>query len=73
MENLYLTADEVANLFRKSPKWVYIHKEKIPGFFKLAGAVLFDREVLQSHLKGLAVRFTEKESHVIPKNRHGLL
>jgi len=72
MESPYLTVDEVASLLRKSSKWVYSKQTEIPGYFKLAGSIFFDREILQDHLKELAFRPTKKASH-IAEDRHGLL
>ncbi|CAB1059417.1 hypothetical protein D1BOALGB6SA_4179 [Olavius sp. associated proteobacterium Delta 1] len=45
MKSPYLTVDEVATLLRKSSKWVYNKKRQIPGYFKLAGSIFFDREI----------------------------
>ena len=72
MKSPYLTVDEVAALLRKSSKWVYNKKQQIPGYFKLAGSIFFDREILQSHLKGLAFRPTQKVSRST-SDKHGLL
>ena len=72
MKSPYLTVDEVAALLRKSSKWVYSKKQQIPGYFKLAGSIFFDREILQSHLKGLAFRPTQKASRST-LDKHGLL
>ncbi len=72
MESPYLTVDEVAKLLRKSSKWVYNHKEELPGYFKLAGAIFFDREILQAHLKELAFLPTQKAGKCLA-DRHGLL
>ena len=72
MKSPYLTVDEVATLLRKSNKWVYNKKEAIPGFFKLAGSIFFDREILQAHLKELAFMPTKKVNRA-HEDRHGLL
>jgi hypothetical protein len=72
MNNPYLTVDEVAIVFRKSSKWVYTRKDQIPGFFKLKGSIFFDREILQTHLKELAFRPTQKVSRK-SSDKHGLL
>ena len=50
----YLTVNEVSKLLRTSDKWVYLHKEEIPGFFKISGVILFDYEMLKNGLKKLA-------------------
>ena len=72
MKSPYLTVDEVATLLRKSSKWVYSKKDQIPGYFKLAGSIFFDCEILQSHLKEQAFRPTRKVSRP-PMDKHGLL
>ena len=72
MKSPYLTVDEVASLLRKSSKWVYTKKTKIPGYFKLGGSILFDREILESHLKELALKPTQKVSRTT-SDKHGLL
>lgn len=72
MKSPYLTVDEVSTLFRKSTKWVYNKKQQIPGYFKLAGSIFFDREILQDHLKERASRPAKEVSR--PYNdKHGLL
>ncbi len=72
MNSPYLTVDEVAGFLRKSSKWVYTKKEKIPGFFKIGGSIFFDREILQTHLKELAFKPTPKVSRN-SRDKHGLL
>lgn len=74
MDNPYITVEEVAGLLRKNPKWVYNHKEDIPGFFRLAGAIFFDRDILTDHLKELAFKPTKKANRITSSvDRHGLL
>lgn len=74
MENPFITVEEVASLLRKNPKWVYGNKKTIPGFFKLAGSIFFDREILISHLKELAFKPTpQKARRVSIEDQHGLL
>lgn len=72
MKSPYLTVDEVATLLRKSSKWVYCKQAQIPGYFKLAGSIFFDRDVLLSHLQELAFKPTKKVSRIY-SDRHGLL
>ena len=72
MKSPYLTVDEVADFLRKSSKWVYTKKQQIPGYFKLGGSIFFDREILESHLKELAFKPTEKVSRTFA-DKHGLL
>lgn len=76
MENLYITVEEVAELLRKSPKWVYSHKEQIPGYFKIQGAIFFDRNVMIQSLRELATnpKPTQiKARRVSTEDQHGLL
>ena len=47
----YLTVKEVAELLGRSTKWVYKSQLLIPGHFKLAGSIFFDKDVLLSTLK----------------------
>jgi hypothetical protein len=56
MQSPYLTVKEVAALFRKSPKWVYLRQAEIPGAFRVAGSIFFDREILESSLKERAAK-----------------
>ncbi len=56
MSSPYLTIKEVAQLLGRSEKWCYLKKESIPGYFKLAGSIFFDREVLLSTLKSKATK-----------------
>lgn len=51
MASQYLSVAEVAELLKRSSKWVYLNKDKIPGYFKLANSIFFDREVLIAALK----------------------
>ena len=71
MQSPYLTVREVAALFRKSEKWVYLRQAEIPGAFKVAGSIFFDREILESSLKELASAPTPKPARACP-NKHGL-
>ncbi|MFH1052736.1 MAG: helix-turn-helix domain-containing protein [bacterium] len=50
-ECLSLTVKQVASLLGMSNKWVYRHKDEIPGYFKIAGAILFDKEIFFKELK----------------------
>ncbi|MHB8580816.1 MAG: helix-turn-helix domain-containing protein [Ignavibacteriaceae bacterium] len=52
----YLTIKEVAELLGRSTKWVYKNQLLVPGYFKLAGSIFFDREVLLSTLKTKATK-----------------
>lgn len=42
----YLFVKEVANLLGMSEKWVYRHKTKITGYFRLSGKDFFDEKAL---------------------------
>ena len=73
MKESYMTVDEVSALLRKSAKWVYMKKTQIPGYFKLAGSIFFDRQILESTLKTFATQPTKKEARPnISDDRHGL-
>jgi hypothetical protein len=72
MNEPYMTVDEVATLLRKSGKWVYGKKTEIPGYFKLAGSIFFDRQILETSLKTLAAQPTKKARPIISDDRHGL-
>jgi len=54
MNSPYLTIKEVSQLLGRSEKWCYLKKEQIPGYFKLAGSIFFDRDVLLSTLRSKA-------------------
>jgi predicted DNA-binding transcriptional regulator AlpA len=56
MEAPYLTIKEVAQFLHKSEKWVYLNQREIPGYFRLAGSIFFDREVLFTALKSKATK-----------------
>jgi predicted DNA-binding transcriptional regulator AlpA len=56
MNSPYLTVKEVAQYLNKSSKWVYLNKTRIPGYFKLADSIFFDRDVLLSALKSKAAK-----------------
>jgi hypothetical protein len=73
MDSPYLSVGEVAQLFGKSQKWVYQKKSEIPGFFKLAGSIFFDREILLSSLKTIASQKPAGKQKPDSRNdRHGL-
>jgi len=71
--NPYLTVEEVALLFRKSGKWVYTNKDQIPGFFKVAKSIFFDREILMSELKTRAAKKPARKATESVHDAHGLL
>ncbi len=56
MNSPYLTVKEVASYLNKSEKWVYLNQAKLPGYFKLAGAIFFDKDILLATLKAKATR-----------------
>ena len=39
MNTQFLSVKEAATMLGRSPKWVYLNKEGIPGFFRLAGSI----------------------------------
>jgi len=73
MDSRYLSVGEVSLLLGKSQKWVYQKKGVIPGYFKLAGSIFFDREILLSSLKEYASRPTKRHRPDSRNDRHGLL
>ena len=72
MDNPYLSVCQVSKLLGKSQKWVYQKKGIIPGFFKLAGSIFFDREILLSGLKMIASQPARKQKPDSRNDRHGL-
>ena len=72
MDNPYLSVCQVSKLLGKSQKWVYQKKGIIPGFFKLAGSIFFDREILLSGLKTIASQPARKQKPDSRNDRHGL-
>jgi predicted DNA-binding transcriptional regulator AlpA len=56
MDSPYLTVKEVAQLLNKSEKWCYLKKDQLPGYFKLAGSIFFDKDVLLATLKSQATK-----------------
>jgi predicted DNA-binding transcriptional regulator AlpA len=54
MDSPYLTIKEVAKFLNKSEKWCYLRKEQLPGYFRLAGSIFFDKDVLLATLKSKA-------------------
>ena len=73
MDSPYLSVAEVAKLFARSEKWVYQNKSDIPGYFKLAGSIFFDREILMLGLKTAATKPAKRQKPDSTSDRHGLL
>ena len=73
MDSPYLSVVEVAKLFGRCSKWVYQRKAEIPGYFKLAGSIFFDREILLSNLRNAATRPAKRQKPDVRNDRHGLL
>lgn len=73
MNTPFLSVQDVAKLFGRAEKWVYRHKAEIPGFFKLAGSIFFDRETLLNHISELARKSAKRERPASPLDRHGLI
>lgn len=70
----YLSVGEVAQLLGKSEKWVYQKKHEIPGFFRLAKSIFFDKEILMSELKSRASKPTSTgKANGYVEDVHGLL
>ena len=72
MDSPYLSVAEVAELFARSEKWVYQNKSEIPGYFKLAGSIFFDREILLLGLKTAATQPAKRQKPDSTSDRHGL-
>jgi excisionase family DNA binding protein len=49
MVNFY-TVKEVASYLGVSEKWVYRHRDLVPGHFKLGSLLLFDRRILEEEI-----------------------
>ena len=73
MDSPYLSVGEIALLLGKSKKWVYQRKAEIPGYFKLAGSIFFDREILLSNLRNAATQPAKRQKPDVRNDRHGLL
>ena len=63
---------EVAKLLRRCEKWVYVNKHKIPGFFPIAGSVLFNRKTLEKHIEGFIPKPPTSNELDGSSNRHGI-
>ena len=72
MNRDYLCVKEVCQILPFSEKWVYVHKEEIPGYFKLANSILFDKEILLKSLKKLATDSKPIKKRNGGNNRHNL-
>lgn len=77
MDSNYLSVADVALLLKRSIKWVYKHQAEIPGYFKLANSIFFDRHILTETLKTVALNHVKntKSSHHARAvvDRHGLM
>jgi excisionase family DNA binding protein len=69
METLFMTVQEVADCLRINSKTVYKLSKTIPGYIKIGGNVLFNRQTFLEKTKGFQPR--EKSSHG-GADRHGL-
>lgn len=50
----YLNVGKVSDILGLSSKWVYLHKEEVPGFLRIGKAILFDADILYKELKRLS-------------------
>ena len=73
MDSPYLSVAEVAKLFARCEKWVYQNKSEIPGYFKLAGSIFFDREILLLNLRNAATQPAKRQKPDSTSDRHGIL
>jgi hypothetical protein len=65
MEQEYLAVCEVAKLLGCGDKFVYKHKERLPGYVRIAGMIRFHKKTLLDGLKpGKVVKSAD--------NRHGI-
>ena len=72
MDARFLSVGEVALLLGMSNKWVYRHKAELPGFFKLAGTIFFDREILLSSCGDLIRKSAKSVRPSSPMDKYGL-
>jgi hypothetical protein len=63
MDSPFLTVKEVAKLLNKSEKWCYLKKDQLPGYFKLAGSIFFDKDVLLATLRNQATKPVKRFIH----------
>jgi len=74
MDSKFLSVKEAASLLGRSAKWVYLNKDDIPGFFRLAGSIFFDQTVMLSSIETLISKSSLKEKRVDSLNdRHSIL
>ena len=52
MDSPMMSVQDVADYFQVGIKWVYVNKSKIPGFQKIGGLIVFNRQTLLEHTKG---------------------
>ncbi|RJQ67353.1 MAG: DNA-binding protein [Desulfobacteraceae bacterium] len=72
MDSPMMTVQEVADYFKVSLKWVYKNKAQIPGFLKINGLILFNRQTLLEHTQGL-IPTKKVRSDGSYSDRHSLL
>lgn len=75
MDSNYLSVADVARLLKRSQKWVYKHQADIPGYFRLANSIFFDRAILAETLKTVATNHLKntQKSHQTHADKHGLM
>lgn len=74
MNSSPLSVNEVAGHLKVSAKWVYEHKSKLPGYFKIGGMIFFHREQFYAGLERLAAKPEPARAKPDPsRDRHGLL
>jgi hypothetical protein len=74
MNKPYLSVKEVQQLIPFSEKWIYLHLEDIPGYFRLGKSILFDKDILLKGLKDLATNYIKpRKSHQTRTDSHGLM
>lgn len=66
-----MDAKETARLLKKSPSWVYAHKEELGGV-KIGGAVIFNRRTLEEVFEDATSRAKERQKdRQVARSRDG--
>lgn len=70
-----LSVVHVAEILDAGESWVYNNKLKIPGYYKIAGLIRFDRDTLLNWIKQNCTQPTKPSSRVSPvrEDKHGLM
>ncbi|MFH2045960.1 MAG: helix-turn-helix domain-containing protein [Pseudomonadota bacterium] len=71
MKDLFMTVNEVADCLGVNAKTIYKWSKTIPGYIKIGGNVLFNRQTFLNGTKGLQSKPAEKSSYA-GDDRHNL-